>query len=35
MAKRAGVRISDSELNDAISRIANNNQMELEEFYFH
>ena len=32
MAKRAGVRISDSELNDAISRIANNNQMRLENF---
>jgi len=32
MAKRAGVRISDSELNDAISRIANNNQMKLETF---
>ena len=32
MAKRAGVRISDSELNDAISRIANNNNMRLEEF---
>ena len=32
MANRAGVRISDSELNDAITRIANNSQMELEEF---
>ena len=32
MAIRAGVRISDSELNDAITRIANNSQMELEEF---
>tara|TARA_B100001063_G_scaffold106760_1_gene99670 strand:- start:277 stop:1518 length:1242 start_codon:yes stop_codon:yes gene_type:complete len=32
MANRAGVRISDSELNNAITRIANNSQMELEEF---
>jgi peptidyl-prolyl cis-trans isomerase SurA len=32
MAYRAGVRISDSELNDSIIRIANNNQMELEGF---
>ena len=32
MANRAGLRISDSELNDAITRIANNSQMELEEF---
>ena len=32
MANRAGVRISDSELNDAITRIANNNNMELQEF---
>ena len=32
LAKRAGVRISDSELNEAIIRIAQNNQMTLEEF---
>jgi len=32
MADRAGVRISDSELNDAVSRIALNNNMELEDF---
>ena len=32
LANRAGVRISDSELNDAITRLAKNNQMELEQF---
>lgn len=32
MADRAGVRISDSELNDAIARIAQNNNMSIEEF---
>jgi peptidyl-prolyl cis-trans isomerase SurA len=32
MADRAGVRISDSELNDAIARIAQNNNMGIEEF---
>ena len=32
MANRAGVRISDSELNESVIRIANNNQMELQEF---
>lgn len=32
LANRAGVRISDSELNDAITRLAANNQMELEQF---
>ena len=32
LAKRAGVRISDSELNEAIIRIAQNNKMTLEEF---
>jgi peptidyl-prolyl cis-trans isomerase SurA len=32
MANSAGVRISDTELNDAVIRIANNNQMELQEF---
>ena len=32
MANRAGVRISDTELNDSVIRIANNNQMELQEF---
>ena len=32
LAERAGVRISDSELNDSIIRIARNNQMELEQF---
>ena len=32
MADRAGVRISDSELNDTITRIAANNGMDLEEF---
>ena len=31
-ADRAGVRISDSELNDYIIRIARNNQMELQQF---
>jgi peptidyl-prolyl cis-trans isomerase SurA len=31
-ADRAGVRISDSELNDSIIRIARNNQMELQQF---
>ena len=32
MADRAGVRISDSELNETITRIAANNDMDLEEF---
>lgn len=32
LANRAGVRISDSELNDSIIRIAANNQMELQQF---
>jgi len=32
LAERAGVSISDSELNDSIIRIARNNQMELEQF---
>src|SRR5210317_144352 len=32
MANIAGVRISDTELNDSVIRIANNNQMELQEF---
>ena len=32
LANRAGVRISDTELNDAIARIASNNKMGLEEF---
>jgi peptidyl-prolyl cis-trans isomerase SurA len=32
MADRAGVRISDSELNETITRIAANNGMDLEEF---
>src|SRR5210317_939263 len=32
MANRAGVRISDAELNDSIIRIAANNQMELQQF---
>ena len=32
MGNRAGVRISDSELNDAITRIANNSNMGLQEF---
>lgn len=32
LANRAGVRISDAELNDAITRIAANNQMSLEQF---
>lgn len=32
LAERAGVRISDSELNDSIIRIARNNQMDLEQF---
>lgn len=32
LAQRAGVRISDTELNNSIVRIANNNQMVLEEF---
>ena len=32
LAQRAGVRISDTELNNSIIRIANNNQMVLEEF---
>ena len=34
MADRAGVRISDSELNETITRIAANNGMDLEEFIF-
>ncbi|MBV1878641.1 MAG: peptidylprolyl isomerase [Pseudomonadales bacterium] len=32
MAERAGVRISDEELNDAMLRIADQNQMSLAEF---
>ena len=32
LANRAGVRISDTELNDSVIRIAKNNQMELQEF---
>ena len=32
LANRAGVRISDTELNDSIIRIAANNQMELQQF---
>ena len=32
LANRAGVRISDAELNDAITRIAANNQMSIEQF---
>tara|TARA_E500000178_G_scaffold317554_1_gene338190 strand:- start:338 stop:1579 length:1242 start_codon:yes stop_codon:yes gene_type:complete len=32
VANRAGVRISDTELNDSIIRIAANNQMELQQF---
>ena len=32
LANRAGVRISDAELNDAITRIAANNNMDLEQF---
>ena len=32
LADRAGVRISDTELNDSIIRIAANNQMELQQF---
>ena len=32
LANKAGVRISDTELNDAIARIASNNKMGLEEF---
>ena len=32
MANRAGIRISDSELNETITRIAANNGMDLEEF---
>ena len=32
LANRAGVRISDAELNDSIIRIAANNQMELQQF---
>ena len=32
LANRAGVRISDAELNDAITRIAANNEMDLEQF---
>ena len=32
LADRAGVRISDAELNDSIIRIAANNQMELQQF---
>jgi len=32
MADRAGVRISDAELNVTMSRLATNNQMSLEEF---
>ena len=32
LANRAGVRISDAELNDAITRIAANNEMSLKQF---
>ena len=32
MADRAGVKISDAELNSALMRLASNNQMSLEEF---
>ena len=32
LAQRAGIRISDTELNNSIIRIANNNEMVLEEF---
>ena len=32
LADRAGVKISDAELNSTISRLASNNQMTLEEF---
>ncbi|MBL6818669.1 MAG: peptidylprolyl isomerase, partial [SAR86 cluster bacterium] len=32
LANRAGVRISDAELNSSIIRIAQNNQMELQQF---
>ena len=32
MANRAGIRISDSELNETITRIAANNDMDLEQF---
>ena len=35
MANRAGIRISDSELNETITRIAANNGMDLEEFISH
>ena len=32
MATRVGIRISDAELNETFIRIANGNNMELEEF---
>ena len=32
MANRAGIRISDTEVNDTVTRIASNNEMELQEF---
>ena len=32
MANRAGIRISDTELNETITRIAGNNNMGLQEF---
>ena len=32
LADRAGVKISDAELNSTFSRLASNNQMSLEEF---
>jgi peptidyl-prolyl cis-trans isomerase SurA len=32
MARRAGVRVSDAELNNAMARIANQNQLTLEQF---
>ena len=32
MANRAGVRISDTEVNEAVTRIASNNQMQLQDF---
>ena len=35
MAERAGVRISDAELNSTVARIASNNGMSLEDFIFY
>ena len=34
MADRAGIKISDTELNGTVSRIAGNNKMELQEFIY-